>query len=57
MVEERARTMNIKRLQLYSIYGDKLKHWYEYLGFVCIHTINLAPIVPKIDVMIKTLIL
>jgi hypothetical protein len=55
LAEERARTLNIKRINLYSLSNDKLKRWYESLGYVYVNTIYLQPGVPKIYVMIKPL--
>ena len=56
LAEERARTLNIKRINLYSLSNDKLKRWYESLGYVYVNTIYLQPGVPKIYVMIKPLL-
>jgi len=53
LAEEKARTMNIKKIELYSLPNTKLKNWYESLGYVHIRTIDLMTDVPKVFVMVK----
>ena len=55
LVEEKAREMNIKRLSLNCIANEKLKAWYESIGFVFVKTIHLRKDIPKVYYMIKNL--
>ena len=55
LVQEKARSMNIKRLQVYSLAITGLKRWYESIGFVYVSTIDLKPGVPKVYRMIKNI--
>lgn len=54
-MEEKARDMKIKRLLLFCLANNKLRKWYEILGFIYISTIDLKPGVPKVFRMVKNL--
>lgn len=53
IVEEKAREMNIRKLTLNCIANEKLRAWYESIGFVFVKTINLRNDIPKVYYMIK----
>jgi len=56
LVENKARDMNVKIIQIFFLINDKLKIWYESLGFVYISTINSDDGQPKVYSMIKNII-
>ena len=57
VVQEKAKQLNIKKLLLLCLANNKLRKWYEMLGFIYINTIYLSPNVPKVYRMVKFIIL
>jgi N-acetylglutamate synthase-like GNAT family acetyltransferase len=54
-VEERAKQYGISQLTLHCLADDKLRKWYESLGFLYVRTINLNINVPKVFYMCKNI--
>jgi len=54
-VEIKALEMGVDELSLFCIAEDRLKAWYETLGFRYIDTIDLYENIPKVYIMKKTI--